>query len=289
LRNKPEVSRENAWLQLEALVTTVDEARAMLGQRFADTAWRSQLNVHRRVLGYVRGEPGLAIDVGCGLGALSLHLALSHPSTRVIGLDTDHHALMEAREIQQSWNDRRAGLVAADARMLPLPDSSVDLALAVSLLHWLHPRQDQGISEFARVLRPGGQLIICGMLRGRTGGDFLSGLDAFVAESAERVGVSRAEIPRFAPMNLTIEQLRYRVSDAFKSEAEVLWERRRSFTPGDDVVSFLDRTMRDFYWRRLDVNASRRLRDELRASADTIGRELLTLPTSSVLLSASRR
>ena len=54
---------------------------------------------------------------------------------------------------------RHALLVLADARRLPLPSASVDGAFAAGLLPHL-PDPGQGLAELARVIRPGGRLVL---------------------------------------------------------------------------------------------------------------------------------
>jgi ubiquinone/menaquinone biosynthesis C-methylase UbiE len=94
--------------------------------------------------------------VPCGFGRHSL--ALAEAGYRVVGVDRSQSLLDEAR--------RRAGdgaeLVRADYRELPFADASFDAALNLfTSLGYLGDEEDTRVlREIARVLRPGGRLVI---------------------------------------------------------------------------------------------------------------------------------
>lgn len=96
------------------------------------------------------------LDVGCGDGALLAALACR--GGRVTGLDADPDMLAAAR-----WRLETSGLHAelyrGDAGALPIPAASFDLATAIAVLCFA---DDAGrmIRELARVLRPGGRLVL---------------------------------------------------------------------------------------------------------------------------------
>jgi SAM-dependent methyltransferase len=96
--------------------------------------------------------PGTAVDAACGTGRHSLHLAAR--GHRVIGVDTSPHMLAVARA-KLPEGDWRSG----DLHELPVRDGEADLvvcALALSHVPDLAPV----FAEFARVLRPGGHLVL---------------------------------------------------------------------------------------------------------------------------------
>ena len=107
----------------------------------------------RRILGEI--APGDALDAACGTGRHALTLAsLGH---RVIGIDTTEEMLTVARTKVPGADFRRGRLEA-----LPVEDESIDLltcALAVEHVELLGPV----FGEFARVLRPGGHVIVTDM------------------------------------------------------------------------------------------------------------------------------
>jgi len=104
---------------------------------------------------FVSGEVtpgGRALDVGCGSGWTSLLLHESGLDTVGVDLTAD------AFEVPP-----RAGLtyVAGNAMSLPFPDSSFDVVSGYQMLEHV-PDPERALSEFARVLRPGGVVCVVG-------------------------------------------------------------------------------------------------------------------------------
>lgn len=100
--------------------------------------------------------PGDAIDAMCGTGRYAGHLAAR--GHRVRGFDTSPGMLDLARTKLPEVEFRLA-----DVGALPVPDSSADVlvnALAINHVDDLGP----AFAEAARVLRPGGHLLLCSMV-----------------------------------------------------------------------------------------------------------------------------
>ncbi|GEK19575.1 class I SAM-dependent methyltransferase [Cellulomonas xylanilytica] len=91
-----------------------------------------------------------ALDVGCGPGALTAQLVARLGVDAVSAVDPSESFVVAARE-------RFPGLrvMTGVAEALPLPDDSVDLAVAQLVVHFL-PDPVAGLAEMARVTRPGG-------------------------------------------------------------------------------------------------------------------------------------
>ncbi|MFC4911980.1 class I SAM-dependent methyltransferase [Actinomadura gamaensis] len=96
--------------------------------------------------------PGDALDAACGTGRYAR--LLSARGHRVTGVDSSPAMLAEARRAVPDADFRTGSLDA-----LPVPDASADVVTcALSLTHVPSPAPP--LREFARVLRPGGHLII---------------------------------------------------------------------------------------------------------------------------------
>jgi SAM-dependent methyltransferase len=97
-------------------------------------------------------EPGVAVDAACGTGRFAEFLA--RRGHRVIGVDSSPDMLARARRRVPDGE-----FCVADLGRLPLPDDSADVIVcALALVHV--PRLQPVLAEFARVLRPGGDLVI---------------------------------------------------------------------------------------------------------------------------------
>jgi ubiquinone/menaquinone biosynthesis C-methylase UbiE len=102
---------------------------------------------------YLAGqEPGVALDAACGTGRFAEFLA--RRGHRVIGVDSSPDMLAIARQRVPEAEFHLAGL-----DRLPMPDDSADVIVCALALEHV-ARLDPVLAEFARVLRPGGDLVI---------------------------------------------------------------------------------------------------------------------------------
>ncbi len=116
----------------------------------------------RTVLGWVdelRLPPGSRVlEVGCGAGLATVELA----RRGYVVESTDSSAEMVELAAHQLAKAGLGGSVTvglADVHALPHPSGSFTLALALGVLPWLHTPQG-ALDELARVLAPGGHLIV---------------------------------------------------------------------------------------------------------------------------------
>jgi arsenite methyltransferase len=97
------------------------------------------------------------LEIGFGGGNL-LRQILAATNAEVTGIDASE--AMVARARRRFREEARLTLAHASVEALPLLDGSFDKAVSVnSLYFWLDP--GRAFAEFARVLKPGGRLLIC--------------------------------------------------------------------------------------------------------------------------------
>lgn len=101
------------------------------------------------------GTRAVWLDLGCGTGHLLRDLAAR--DRRAAGADHDPAMLRFARA--EILPDAAIPLLGADATRLPLRDGALDGVVAVSLLGCI-ANADALLREVARVLRPGGCLVV---------------------------------------------------------------------------------------------------------------------------------
>jgi len=113
-----------------------------------DFLWRRKV---ARIV--ARRKPRLVIDVATGSGDLAEAVLRACPETRVIGVDFCAPMLRHARK--RGLSD----LLVADGMCLPFDDGVAD---GVTIAYGLRNMENWAgaVSEFARVLRPGGLLVI---------------------------------------------------------------------------------------------------------------------------------
>lgn len=104
------------------------------------------------------------LDVGCGTGAVLELLNGEYPNKRLVGLDLTP-GMIDVARAKQLDNVR---FVVGDAEALPFGSQSFDAVLCSNSFHH-YPHPEKFFSEAARVLRPGGRLI----LRDYTSNDFV--------------------------------------------------------------------------------------------------------------------
>jgi SAM-dependent methyltransferase len=140
-----------------------DEEQAALRERFAATAervaaradeqaeeLRDRLSAFLHLLGDER-----VLDVGTGAGAIAV--AIAPLVGRVVGVDTVPELLEQAR--RRAAGAESVEFLEADAARLPFDPGSFDLATCVRVLHHVR-RPELVVAEAARVLRPGGRLLL---------------------------------------------------------------------------------------------------------------------------------
>ena len=100
---------------------------------------------------------GRVLEVGVGTG---ISLPLYAPHVRIFGTDISEAMLEKAkRRVAEFHLKNIEGLAVMDAEKLEFPDNSFDVVMAQYVVTAV-PNPEKALDEFARVLRPGGELII---------------------------------------------------------------------------------------------------------------------------------
>jgi ubiquinone/menaquinone biosynthesis C-methylase UbiE len=117
--------------------------------------------IKRRVLEHAAIAGGEAVlDVGCGTGTLAVAAGRAAPGVRVTGLDADASILARARK-RAADARLEIGFDEGRSTALPYADASFDLVLSTLFFHHLpDDGKRQTADELARVLRPGGRLVV---------------------------------------------------------------------------------------------------------------------------------
>ncbi|NOX57039.1 MAG: class I SAM-dependent methyltransferase [Planctomycetes bacterium] len=126
--------------------------------------WGSILSLHEPLVGHLLRAKKFDVsrfhdilDVGSGAGQILRHLLkVARPDARLVACDLSTQMLRRAR---QRLKSDRPEFITADITSLPFPDESFDCVTCGWVLEHL-PDPRPGLAEMARVLRPGGSILI---------------------------------------------------------------------------------------------------------------------------------
>ncbi|KAK1756337.1 S-adenosyl-L-methionine-dependent methyltransferase [Echria macrotheca] len=193
----------------------------------------TQYNAGLFLLSRLDIQPGMhVLDVGCGPGNLTAYIArLVGDGGRVVGIDPSEERLA----IAKSLPDRQLSFFQGKAEDLSRFESgSFDVVFVNSTLHWVQD-QPRAMREFARVLRPGGQLGISG-----GSGDFVAIHERIKADVLGREPFSayqEVEPPRFlkrAELEGLLE------AAGFRERTIVVNNIVKKARDADDMIDWLD-------------------------------------------------
>ncbi|MEV4713913.1 class I SAM-dependent methyltransferase [Micromonospora sp. NPDC049374] len=163
--NVPQEKAMSLAKRLHAVVhpsrhTGFDRRRSVSYDRMSRWALRG---LYRRVaadVAAVAPQSAMILDIGTGPGRLLHELADRRPDLTLTGVDPSPHMIQVAEQAATSRSlGHRVRFQIADVADLPHPDGSVEVVVStLSLHHW--PDLAAAATELARVLRPGGRLMI---------------------------------------------------------------------------------------------------------------------------------
>jgi ubiquinone/menaquinone biosynthesis C-methylase UbiE len=118
------------------------------------------------------------VDIGCGTGRFLDFVKQVWPRLPVVGIDLSEQYVAEAKRHLRHCGWTR--LLVAKAEALPLADASQDAVTSVFLLHELPPKVRRAmLRELARVLKPGGRLVLVDSLQRGDEPDYDGMLEVF--------------------------------------------------------------------------------------------------------------
>ncbi len=104
------------------------------------------------------------LDIGCGTGRFLDFLKQAWPRLAVLGLDMSEPYVRYAKRHLKRWS--RINLTVGNAESLPVPDASQDAVTSIFLFHELPPKVRRIVfRQCARVLKPGGRLVLVDSLQ----------------------------------------------------------------------------------------------------------------------------
>src|SRR5262245_38378634 len=122
-----------------------------------DRLWRRQAVA--RLTSIVKTRNGLCLDLCCGTGDLALTMSQRGVS-RIVACDFSHPMLRLCRQkISEQNQSNRIRIIEADGLRLPFCSQAFD-AVAIAFGLWNLESVTSGLTEMARVLKPGGVLIV---------------------------------------------------------------------------------------------------------------------------------
>jgi 2-polyprenyl-3-methyl-5-hydroxy-6-metoxy-1,4-benzoquinol methylase len=135
--------------------------------------WTHNRHYHGLLLAAVPPGCERALDVGCGLGALTRELR--HRVPNVTGIDKDANCIELARRHPAA---RGISYIAGDFLSAPFEPSAFDLITALASLH--HMDEAAALQRMGELVKPGGVVAVVGLARDSSLVDLALNVPAFL-------------------------------------------------------------------------------------------------------------
>lgn len=100
------------------------------------------------------------LDVGCGIGGCSRHIAQTNPKIlQVTGITLSPAQVARAQQLTNAKNISNVQFTVMDALEMKFPSNTFDLVWACESGEHM-PDKEKYVQEMVRVLKPGGKLVI---------------------------------------------------------------------------------------------------------------------------------
>lgn len=124
---------------------------------------RQHFNPPTRLISKLDIGPGdVVVDFGCGPGYFTVPIA--KVAGKTIGIDVSSSMLEKAADYAKK-SDVAIELIQSNGTQINLENDSVDIIVLVHVFHEIEERR-KALSEFLRILRPSGRLLIVEKTRG---------------------------------------------------------------------------------------------------------------------------
>jgi SAM-dependent methyltransferase len=130
----------------------------------------ARLNFVKGVVKSINARQASFADLGCGSGVILSEILMMKPLWTGHGLDISREAIAYARKLAAHKQVAdRTSFRAGNVTHLPYADESLNLVIASEIIEHM-PEPELVVREIARVLKPGGQLILTMPLESHTPG-----------------------------------------------------------------------------------------------------------------------
>jgi ubiquinone/menaquinone biosynthesis C-methylase UbiE len=154
---------ENSGVQ-KNVDTHFDANAAYWDEIYRDDDLQSVIYQQRQaaVLDYVDavglGAGSSALEIGCGAGHVTVRLAQRGLTVKAVD-SSPGMVELASRQAAAAGFAAEVSVSQADVHALPFKSGEFDLVVAVGVIPWLHS-PGEAVAEMARVLRPGGELVL---------------------------------------------------------------------------------------------------------------------------------